>query len=158
MTVARFHKALILLAPLLWACYVPAPADPATMGRGEDLRVVLSDRGMEHLGAISPRVSREVTGQLTELTDDSLTLATRLRDPAYAGGSLQTIRQNLTFARSDIQEVTVSQLHRARTALVVGAGIVAVSVLLADLLEFGGGGGDGPAPPPGPSPIRIPLW
>lgn len=161
MTEGRSGKTLILvalLAPLLGACYVPAPADPAAMSRGEELRLVLSERGMEHLGRVSPRVTREVTGRLTELTQDSLTIATRLSGPTHAGASLRSIRQNLTFARADIEEVTVHHLHRGRTALIVGAGIVALSILLADVLEFGGGGGDDSPDPPPPSPVRIPWW
>ena len=122
-------QALILLPLVVLGCYVPAPADPATIAPGEDLQIVLSDQGLEHLSEISAQVQRELSGQLLRLTADSLTLTTRLGGATNAGSAFGNLRQALTFARADVERVTVPRLDRGRTA-VIAAGAAAVVVVL----------------------------
>lgn len=136
------------------SCYVPSPADPATIPPGERLRVVLSSEGRERLNGVSTQQADELRGELVTLTRDSLTIATRMPGPSYAN-SFSDLRQTLTFGRADIREVTVPRLHRGRTAIVAGAALAAAAFLVLELLDFGDGAAGLPeGPPPGPSPLR----
>jgi len=151
----RYRRSLILLAPALVACYVPAPADLTTIAPGQDLRIVVSPGGRDRPSGTSAGVAEELRGRLLGLTADSLTIATRLRVPTYGGSATQTLRQAFTFGRADIQQVTVPRLDRRRTALVVGSVLVAAVIVFADLFDIRGDGGGGgpPDPPPDPSPF-----
>lgn len=156
MTISLFRRVLILFAfaPVWAACYVPAPAELTAIGRGEDLRVLLSPVGEEALGRTSVGVT-ELRGELLGLTDDSLMIATRLSVPSYAGNTMETIRQPLSVPRADILQVTVPRLHRGRTAVVLGSALVVAVVMIADLFNIRGEGGSGPPdPPPDTSPFR----
>ena len=148
-------QSLILVSLVLAGCYVPEPASPAAIAPGERLRVVLSAQGRERVSELSAQQADEVMGRLVRLTEDSLTITTRLRGPMYAS-SPSGLRQALTIGLRDIQQVTVPQLHRGRTALVVGAVLAAAIVLALDILDFGGDGSSPPnGPPPPPSPLRY---
>jgi hypothetical protein len=83
------------------------------------------------------------------LTDDSLTIATRLPRTATAGLALPDVRRPITFAREDVREITVPRLDRGRTGLLVGATAVLLAIVIGDLFDIRG---DGDAPPPPSSP------
>ena len=148
MRISRSWQALILLPLVLPGCYVPAPADPASLAPGDDLRIVLSDEGTQHLADISTEVQAEVVGQLRLLTQDSLSIATRLAGPVSAGSAFGSLRQILTFARADIVQVTVPELNGTRTGFVVAGIAVASVVLLAGfgIISATGIPGEGPDP------------
>jgi hypothetical protein len=147
---------LIPLLAIVGGCYVSVPTDPVSIPPGGDLTISLSPEGMARLNQTSTRGGDAVTGQLVSVTGDSLTIAARLGGPAYAGAAgLSGLRQTLSFARADIERVTVGELHRGRTAAVVAA-IVAVGTFA--ILTIFNPSGDPPGtttpPPPPPSPLR----
>lgn len=130
-------QALILLPLLSLGCYVPKPADLGSIAPGEEFRIVLSDEGRERLSELSTEAGGELSGQLLNLTGDSLTITTRLRGPAYAPG-FGNLRQAMSFARSDIDQVTVPQLDRVRTSVIVAGALVVAVTVVAALLDFVG--------------------
>lgn len=145
---------LVLLVPVLAACYVPAPAEITAIGPGEDLRVLVSpvvrneDSGQALIGLT------ELRGEFLRLTTDSLTIATELSVQSYLGSTMEDIRQPVTLPRSDILQVTVPRLHRPRTFAVVGSVVVLGVVILTDLFNIRGDGGNRPStPPPDVSPF-----
>jgi len=144
---------LILLPTILLGCYLPDPADLPTMTPGEQIRLVLSEDGIQHLREISAGTLGEVSGQFQNLTEDSVTITTRLSGPAYAGPTLGNLRQALTFARADVLEITVPKLDRVRTTVVVGVLAVATSFLIPGFFKLLGNS-QSPDAPPEPTPLR----
>ena len=128
-------QALTLISTVLLGCYLPDPADLPTITPGEQIRLLLSEDGIEHLQEISAETLGEVNGRFQSLTEDSVTITTRLSGPAYAGPTLGNLRQTLTFARTDILEITVPQLDRVRTTVVVGVVAIAASFLIPSFLN-----------------------
>lgn len=142
---------MIGLALLAGGCYVPAPADPVSLAPQTDLRVLLSPRGREGLNGVSVDDRGELRGRLLTLTDDSLTLASRLPVTAVAGMARSDIRQAVTVARADVLQVSVPRLDRSRTGLLVGATLALLAVFVTDLFDIRGDSGDNPEPrPPDP--------
>ncbi len=145
---------LVFLVPVLAACYVPVPADITTIGRGEDVRVLVTpderagDGGRPQVGVT------EFRGEFVRLTTDSLTIATELSVPSYFSTTVEDLRQSVTLPRSGIVQVTVPSLHRGRTFALVGGAAVLAVVMIADLFDIRGEGGSrAPQPPPDTSPF-----
>ncbi|HIC15838.1 MAG TPA: hypothetical protein EYO83_11950 [Gemmatimonadetes bacterium] len=147
-------QALTLILTVLPGCYLPDPADLPTITPGEQIRLLLSEDGIEHLQEISAETLGEVNGRFQSLTEDSVTITTRLSRPAYAGPTLGNLRQILTFARADILEVSVPKLDRVRTTIVVGGIVVAAAFLVPGFFKLIGNS-QGPDDPPDPTPFRI---
>lgn len=145
----------LLLPLVMLGCFMPQPADPTSLPPGESLRLRLTPAGQARLADMMPGGGREVTGQLVLATGDSLTLTTPL-SASTSGGGASSLRQTLTFARVDIQEVTVPQLHIGRTAAVIGGAVVIAGILIADVLDFGGSSPPGDSGPAPPAPLRPP--
>jgi hypothetical protein len=144
---------LILLSLVSVGCYVPEPASLASIEPGADFRIVLNEEGRERLNEVSADTRGEVRGQLLSLTEDSLTLTTRLRGPERTP-TFSTLRQPLTFSRANIEQVTVPRLDGLRTgAVALGVAVVGVTVIRA-LLDFVGSN-DNPTDPPDPT---APFW
>jgi hypothetical protein len=142
----------IVVAGLSTGCYVPALAEPTTLTPDDDLRVILTTEAQQRPNGTAPIEGRgEVRGRFMRLTDDSLTIATRLPRTATAGLALPDVRRPVTFAREDIREITVPRLHRGRTGLLVGAAAVLLAVVIGDLFDIRGDS-DGQPPPPPPDP------
>lgn len=144
--------ALIVLTVLLGGCYVARPADPGSLGPDDELRVLLSQRGRESLnGGVRVDDAGEIRGRLLRLTDDSLSIASRLRVPVGAGRMRSDIRQAITVPRADVLQISVPRLDRGRTGLLVGAGVALIAVFVTDLFDIRGDGSDNPEPrPPDP--------
>jgi len=147
-------QALTLISTVLLGCYLPDPADLPTIAPGEQIRLLLSEDGTEHLQEISAETLGEVNGRFQSLTADSVTITTRLSGPAYAGPTLGNLRQTLTFARTDILEVTVPKLDRVRTTVIVGVVAVAATFLIPSFFKLLGNS-QGQDEPPDPTPLRI---
>jgi hypothetical protein len=157
MRMFRSWHALILLPLALQGCYVSRPAELVSIAPGEEVHIVLSDAGLEHLRAVSAETSAEVNGRLQTLTADSLTITTRLRGPAYAGPAFGNLRQAFTFGLSDIDQVTVPELNPGRTAFLAAGALVVAVTAIASLLNFIGGSPDPGEPPDDTAPFRI-VW
>ena len=102
-------------------------------------------------------VQGELSGQLLRLTQDSLTITTRLGGPTNAGSAFGNLRQALTFARADIERITVPRLDRGRTAVIVGGAVVVVVVLGVGFLDVGGNT-DIPGEAPDPTAPFLIRW
>ena len=148
-----FFKALILVPCTLAGCYLPNPAELPTIATGEEVRLTLSEDGVNHLREISAETLGEINGRLQGLTEDSVTITTRLRGPSYAGPTLGDLRQTLTFGRIDVLEVTVPKLDRVRTTAVVGVIAVAARFLIPGFFKLLGNS-QGPDAPPDPTPLQ----
>ena len=147
-------QALTLISTVLLGCYLPDPADLPTITPGEQIRLLLSEDGIEHLQEISAETLGEVSGRFQSLTEDSVTITTRLSGPTYAGPTLGNLRQTLTFPRTDTLEITVPKLDRVRTTVVVGVVAVAASFLIPSFFKLLGNS-QGSDDPPDPTPLRI---
>lgn len=152
MSVHGPRRTIVALALLSSGCYVPAPADPGSLAPNEELRVLLTPRGREGLnGATTVDDRGEIRGRLLRLTDDSLSIASRLRIPHTAGVVRRDLRRAITVARQDVLQVSVARLDRGRTGLLVGASLVLLGVVVADLFDIRGDASDNPEPrPPDP--------
>jgi hypothetical protein len=150
---SAFFKALILVPCTLAGCYLPNPAELPTIATGEEVRLTLSEDGVNHLREISAETLGEINGRLQGLTEDSVTITTRLRGPSYAGPTLGDLRQTLTFGRIDVLEVTVPKLDRVRTTAVVGVIAVAARFLIPGFFKLLGNS-QGPDAPPDPTPLQ----
>ncbi len=157
MRIFRSWHALMLLSLVLQGCYVPRPTELVSIAPGEEVHIVLSDEGLDHLRALSATASSEVNGRMQTLTADSLTITTRIRGPAYAGPAFGNLRQAFTFALSEIDQVTVPELNRGRTAFVVAGALLVGVTLIASLLDFIGGSPEPGDPPDDTAPFRI-VW
>ena len=147
---------MIALALLATGCYVPAPADPGSLAPNDELRVLLTPRGREGLnGAATVDDRGEIRGRLLRLTDDSLSIASRLRVPPGAGVVRNDLREAITVARDDVLQVSVPRLDRGRTGLLVGASLALLAVFVTDLFDIRGDGSDNPEP--GPTDPGSPL-
>lgn len=158
MEISFVRLSLVLLVPVLGACYVPVPADITAIDRGADVRVLVSPDERPGDGGRAQVGVTEYRGEFLRLTTDSLTIATELSVPSYFSTTVEDLRQPVTLPRAGIVQVTVPTLHRGRTfALVGGAAVVAV-VMIADLFNIRGEGGSrAPRPPPDTSPF-IGRW
>lgn len=155
MRIVRSWHAVILVPLVLQGCYVPRPAELASIAPGEEVHIVLSDEGLRHLRDISAETSAEVNGRMQTLTADSLTISTRLRGPAYAGAGFGNLRQAFTFALSDVEQVTVPELNRGRTVIIAAGALVVAVTVIASIFDFVGGSPDPGAPPDTTAPFRI---
>ena len=146
------RRSVIALALLGCGCYVPAPADPTSLAPEADLRVLLSPQGREGLnGAATVDDRGEIRGRLLTLTEDSLTIASRLPVQAGAGMLRSDLRRAVTVARNDVLQVSVPRLDRGRTGLLVGASLALIAVFVTDIFDIRGDGSDNPEPrPPDP--------
>jgi hypothetical protein len=146
----------VVLVFALCGCYMPSPADPGTLSSGDDIRVALSRAGRAELNGTPLNDGDQLRGTLVRLTADSLTIGMRL---AVSGPVLlrSDVRQPVTIARADIEEVTVPRLDRRKTGLVVGGLLLTAAILIGDLFDIRGGGSSGPPPnPPDPgAPFTI---
>ncbi|MDA0310919.1 MAG: hypothetical protein O2992_02240 [Gemmatimonadetes bacterium] len=151
------RQALALLPIALIGCYVPEPATLESIRAGEEFRIVLSEEGQARMRELSPTTGREVVGQLQNLTEDSLTISTRLRGPSYAGATALggSLRQAFTFSRMDVTQITVPRLDRARTTGVVAAAIIVGVAVISGVFDFVGSNDGTDIPPDPTAPFRI---
>jgi hypothetical protein len=150
------RRSLALLPVALIGCYLPEPSTLESIRAGEEFRIVLSEEGQARLREMSPASGRELVGRIQNLTEDSLTISTRLRSPSFAGpAALGSLRQTFTFSRTDVSQVTVPRLDRGRTIGVAAAAVIIGVAVIGGLLDFVGSN-DGPDMPTDPTaPFRI---
>jgi hypothetical protein len=132
--------------------------EPTSLQPGGDFSLYLTEQGVQHLETISTRSGDELTGQLQGLTEDSITISTRLREPSARGIEDGRLRQALTFSLDDVRDVTVPQLNKGRTAAIVVAAAVVVGFALKGILNFGGTDTTTPTPPDGGIPLFSVPW
>ena len=143
-----FRRVGIVLALTLWAqacmVYRAPPSDPALL-RGREVRVRSQTPFSVTAGAGGTAVQRSVTtveGKVTRVAGDTLVME-RMASTAVDGSYTRFRRQQeiVTLTLEPGSEVTVHELHRGRTALLVigvPAVVVGVLALLVSQMEFPG--------------------
>ena len=136
------------------ACHVYAPLEQPTPDPGSSVRVSITPDAARRVALQTGRPAlQQVEGRFVESRGDSLRLSVLAdRDPRYAQ---QTLRQVLSFSRSDIVQ-TQSQVFSGRRTAMLGVGAVGLLALLISQYESSGGDpGHSSGPEPGSPAIRI---
>jgi hypothetical protein len=142
---------LLLLLPLLGACYTYAPIEPAALTPGQSLRARISGA---HADQIAPLLGRSdarlLTGRLIANDGDALVVEVPTTERAAVGGVFQTLNQRVTIPRVSILELESRTLDRKRTTLASIAGVVALGVILVQTHVIDPGGSRMPGEGGGP--------
>lgn len=145
----------IAVSAVASGCYSYSAVPVSTAPVGEPVRVRLSGAEAERLEPVLGFTDREIEGQLLEQSDSSIVLSVALPLPATSGSTLERAHQRIIIPRSDLQELQRRHLDKTRTSLLVGAGVVAVSAIIAastGAVELGIGGRR-----PNPNATRVPA-
>jgi hypothetical protein len=141
------------------ACYSYSAIPVSTAPVGERVRVRLSGAEAERLEPVLGFTDREIEGQLLQQSDSTVVLSVPLPLPVERGATLERAHQRIIIPRSDLQELQRRQLDKTRTSLLVGAGVVAISAVIAastGAVQVGSGGSR-PNPQQARAPAGAPL-
>jgi hypothetical protein len=131
----RARLATLLAASVLVAgCFRYAPVDPIAVDPRDDVRVRLTTDAAVRIGLQLGSVQERWEGQLTPAGRDSLTLSLWVGQQ-YRGTPFENARQRVSLGMPEVVEVRRRELSRGRTAL-LAAGILALTVVLADRIVF----------------------
>lgn len=152
-------RGLVLAGSLAAAsgCYTFQPADLDELSPGTAVRLRLSPESAEQLQEVRLTEERLMDGSFVERRGDRWVFSTPVVgfDPATGGRALNQV---VALEAEGIRDVELKQLDRARTGMVVGAGLAVVSYFIVSQLQDGAGSQSGPEPGLPESPrVRIPL-
>jgi hypothetical protein len=144
------RRIAILFAALSTGCFSYIPARPGEVEAGVDVRARISpDASARIAPLLGAADARRLDGKLIELGGDTLIVEvpTVMLSNSEFG---RTPNQRVSIARSDLVELEVRKLDRARTVGVVGGGALVLGVTLINALKGepgkeplpGGGGTD----------------
>ena len=140
---------LVLLLPLLAACYTHAPIEPNAVRPGATIRARVNAATAEELEPIiGIRDARLLTGVVITASPDTLLVEVPTSVRTEIGSSVQTLRQRVAIPRASIFELETRRMDRLRTGLVVGSATVLAGALI--FRVAGGGPGDDRPPDGGP--------
>lgn len=145
---------------LTGACYAYAPVT-GTPVAGQELALVVTDRGRVALNErVGPDLD-ELRGTLVRTTDSSYTLAMKQAVTLRRASSTWT-GESLTVASSFVSSVREKQFSKGRSWLLAGSATAAVVAFIATRSFLDGNSNvetDPSKPPtgPGPSSVRIPV-
>lgn len=130
-------------------CHRYAPATVETVPEGARVRVLLSS---EAEGRVRERYGiRRATPEGTLVARNGDTLSLLFASvPASTTFGTETLYQQVDLARADLLRVDVQQVDSFRTAVLVTAGVGAVTAIAVQVFrggEPGSGNGDGTPPP-----------
>lgn len=142
------------------ACYSYVAVPVADVHQGTDVRARLTGVAVDRLrrgDAMTALALRDftVTGEVVVATPDSLVLATTsvVFDAGYRGTD---VTRQVVLLRSDVEGAEARTMNRAKTAVVIGAGSVALAAAIVRWrnggFALGGGRSSG-----GPAENRIPI-
>ena len=141
------------------ACYTYTGVAPADLHEGTDVRAHLTGVAVDRLrrgDAMAALALHDfmVSGELVVVTPDSLVLATTsvVFDAGYRGTD---VTRQVVLRRSDVESAEARTMNRGKTAIVIGAGSVAVGAAIVRWrnggFALGGGRSSG-----GPAENRVP--
>ena len=156
----RNHSFTVLLAAgLTSACFQYQTIQPAVVRAEEEVRVRISDDAAVRLAGHYGSITRQLEGQLSPLSSDSLLLAVWI-GRQYTGTAFENARQRLSLGRQEVLEVRRREFSVTRTAIVT-TGVLAVLGLVIHRIGFlenpNPPNGDGLGEPPDPGGVRIPI-
>ena len=144
--------AMVLLLPMAAACYryVPPEGGPASIARGERLRVSLSSPVSVDLGEISVDDAVLVSGELIELKEDGSIVMSVAEAQSPSGATRGGVGETVTIPADAIASVEKRVVNAATTALVVVIIAGAATVIGVTALNSGSPGGENGngTPPP----------
>ena len=149
--------ALVLLVP---GCARWVPARIGDVPVGADVRLRLSDEGIQELEELTGTLRSEISGELVQW-DQEVMISAALETAGTRLGS--NLRQRLVVDQNDIVGVDVRETDRTRTGLFIGGmAVVGGSALVWIISKLTGSGTAAPSQPPVTGPgepfvrIRIP--
>ena len=149
--------ALVLLVP---GCTRWVPARIGDVPVGADVRLRLSDEGIQELEELTGTLRSEISGELVQW-DQEVMISAALETSGMRLGN--NLRQRLVVDQDDVVGVDVRETDRTRTALFVGGmAVVGGSALVWIISKLTSSGPAAPSQPPTTGPgepfvrIRIP--
>lgn len=144
---------LAFLLPTAAAChrYVPPEGGPASIDRGDPMRVSLSSPVSVDLGEISVDDAVLVSGELIELKEDGSIVMSVSEAKSPSGATRAGVGETVTIPADAIASVEKRVVNPVTTALVVVVIAGAATVIGVTALNSGSGGnenGNGGPPPP----------
>ncbi|MBV6522503.1 MAG: hypothetical protein MNPFHGCM_02651 [Gemmatimonadaceae bacterium] len=145
----------VTLLPFGTGCYRYAPVKMTDVSPGMDVRARVSAEASARIAPLLGVTSaRTLTGTLITSVPDTIMVevpATGVPDPGTVGPALS---QRISIPRSDLVELEVRSLNRARTAAIVGGSAVVLVSLLLNVMKGdpamektpGGGGSESIGP------------
>ncbi len=169
-TTGRSHGPRVLLrmgtlaATLLASsgCYSYFAANPASLEKGEQIRVVLESSAADRLAPALQQTPRTVEGDFERLGPDSLALAVWI-GAAYSGTPFQNTYQTVSISRGDFRQVQTRRISKWRTG--ISAAVVLAGFAWGTQRIFYNpgrtpppdGGGTTPPVPTGGSRVDVPI-
>jgi hypothetical protein len=148
--VSPHFLAIALLGVLAAGCHRYEPVTAATVERGANVSVTLTDFGTANLGRLLGMGVGTVEGELISLSDSSLAIAVQV---VRQRNGVETFwkGERVTLPRSDVAEIRQRRLSKgksaAATVAVIAAAVGAVEAFIgtgSGGSPPGGGGGPGP--------------
>jgi hypothetical protein len=145
------EKSTWLAAALLLAaaCHRYEPVTAATVDRGANVSVTLTDFGTANLGRLLGMGVGTVDGELLSLSDSALTIAVQL---VRQRNGIETFwkGERVTIPRSDVAEIRQRRFSKGKSAVATVAVIAAAVGAVEAFIGTGSGGsppgGGGPGP------------
>lgn len=142
-------------------CYRYAPIEAATIQPGAGVRVRISAPAAERLSLLLGTPSgRVLSGRFVGTNGDTMIVevpsvmqASMTMSP---GGSVETLHQRVSIARTELVELETRRLDRLRTAATTGAVAVIVGAVVLGALDANRGSDSPPGEGPG-NDTRLPV-
>lgn len=115
---------LVVLLMTVSGCARWVPSQLGTVPTGTDVRLRLSEDGVQRLEELTGENTPEVTGELVQWEPEVI-LSTALA-PSTAGSAGRGLRQRVVVNPNDVVSIDVREIDQTRTRLFVG-GVVAVA-------------------------------
>lgn len=135
----------------LGGCYAYVPMQLATVPPRAEVKVRVTDAGAARLVKDFGAYTTELEGQLGLEGSDSVSVAVAIARE-YRGLTLESARQVLYLGRTEVVEVRHRQLSRKRTVLASAGAVVAFTLLVKTVVQWGD-----PNPPAGEPPGAPPA-
>jgi hypothetical protein len=126
---------LLLLAPVLCACYRYTPIEPATVQRGTEVRARVSAALAEQFAPLLGTTdARLLVGTVLSNESDTLLMEVPTSSRVAAAGGFQQLNQRLRIPRGALLELEERSFSQRRTTVVIGAAALVVGSILVKTL------------------------
>ncbi len=150
-------RPILLLVPVLAACYAHAPIEPTAVRPRASIRARVNAATAEQLEPLLGITNaRLLSGIVISTSTDTLIVEVPTGVRAEIGSSVQTLNQRVAIARASIVELETRTIDRRRTGLVVGAASILAGALIYRAVR-GEPGNDRPPDCCDPTELRIPV-